>query len=282
MNSPLNEVKCLINQLDLITDESVKYVPSSYEHNKRVITSLFSPFLHKSYSQIELIDIILKQLSIIDNLYSTQLNNRTNYGLGELAEALAILADGSLQRLSVLFIDLASAPEENINNFIVKKSRFQIYTYSNQDDSFNLFDKKYGLDKNGRPGRKAVSLITKYAYYLTSYQFPIYDSHVRTIAPKLWKYCNSFENPISISIKPMAVHFITEINRLKKRLDVSYDNLDRFLWYTGKIKDNNLSLLVNMNDYQHYAGRSIHSDHYSLVSIILDIFSFAHKLNNIS
>ena len=84
------------------------------------------------------------------------------YGIEELAEALAQYSD--------------------------KELIYEANKYVNKENSEilkTLFTEKYGYNSNGKKEKKAVSLISKYLYFLTGYQFPIYDSLVKMAYPKV-------------------------------------------------------------------------------------------------
>ena len=117
----------------------------------------------------------------------------------------------------------------------------------------NLFTEKYGIGKEGNDKGQAISLITKYAYFETNFQFPIYDSIVREMYPLLWEYCGLAKNemPKMASMVNNITVFIEALDLLKEKLgnpkQLTYDNLDRLLWHTGKIMRGNLSLILTLS-----------------------------------
>ena len=206
---------------------------SLYTSDKNAISTIFKTVSDK-YSY----DSILVKLTIIDSLYSTQMGRRY-YGLDELARMLTAIHDG--KTIAPLFCDLAAG----------------IVSYS--DEIFcvngkNLFDECYGIGKDGNDKGKAVSLISKYAYFETDGNFPIFDSIAREMYPKVWAYCgfSKKELPSQAELGRNIDRFILAINTLRDKIGVeslTYDDVDRLLWTTGKIIRGNLSLVLTMEEY---------------------------------
>ena len=182
---------------------------------------------------------VLLRLTVIDSMYSTQMNRRY-YALDELAERMVYL-----HPTEKLFKDFLKTYDVNLFN----------------GDKFNLGGEKYGIGKNGEEKGVAVSLISKYAYFETELQFPIYDSIACEMFPRIWKYCGwkdkapklwVLNNEQQTDGENTIVAFAKAIDELIKRLggNISYDHLDRLLWFTGKIYRGNLSLVVSRKDYE--------------------------------
>ena len=196
---------------------------------------------------------ILARLTIIDALYSTQMNRRY-YGLDELAESLVLLSQQQKKPLADLFINFAKNQDTSSFNFTKIEGGRSIPT--------NLFDEKYGIGKDGGDKGIAISLISKYAYFETEKQFPIYDSIACEIYPLLWTYCGfpKKEQPkLIVRIKGSQLinasetmrSYVNAINILIDKLGggISYDHLDRLLWFTGKIRRGNLSLVLSREQF---------------------------------
>ena len=220
---------------------------SGFSLDKDAILKVFRKTEEETYMDI------LARLTLIDSMYSTQMNRRY-YALDELASALVTLSNGKRGKLKQLFIDFAKDPEANL-------SRFD-YDVDKEHKS-NLFSECYGIGKDGKPKGVAISLISKYAYFETDFQFPIYDSIACEMYPLVWKYCG-FENESIPKLMyqkgngrvigdKTIVEYIKAINLLIEKLDCSelnYDLLDRFLWYVGKIRRGNLSLVLSCEHYK--------------------------------
>ena len=199
---------------------------------------------------------ILVRLTLIDSMYSTQMGRRY-YALDELADVLAKLAGGQKGKLKKMFLDFAKLPSE-------KNAKLFDYTevVGKTKITKNLFSENYGIGKNGKDKGVAISLISKYAYFLTEFNFPIYDSIACEMYPLVWHFCG-FEGkcPKLVvtesgrvqGIKTMIL-FSNAINQLITQLNckgATYDFLDRFLWFVGKIRRGNLSLVLTREAYEY-------------------------------
>lgn len=201
----------------------------------------------------EKVEDILARLTIIDSFYSTQMNRRY-YGLDELAESIFLLAKQRKKPIADLFINFAKNQDTSRFNFTKIEGGHSIPT--------NLFDEKYGIGKDGGDKGIAISLISKYAYFETRKHFPIYDSIACEVYPLLWTYCGFLkkEQPkLIVRIKGSQVinasetmrSYVNAINILIDKLGggISYDHLDRLLWFTGKIRRGNLSLVLSREQF---------------------------------
>ena len=229
---------------------------SGYSLSKATILKVFDAT--KTYTTED----ILARLTLIDSMYSTQMSrryyvvmlhsafqrsmystqmSRRYYGLEELAKVLAEINQN--KPLEKAFIDFLK--DKSYDPFVIKGKKT------------NLFSEKYGIGKNGEDKGQAVSLISKYAYFETEFRFPIYDSIVREMYPRIWNYCGFKEKMLEIKANDM-VSFIEAIDLLIRQLDctdVTYDTLDRVLWYVGKIYRGNLSLVLSREEYDAFAEK---------------------------
>lgn len=218
---------------------------SGYSIAKRTIKELFKNTNGKSF------DHIYSRLVVIDSLYSTQMGRRY-YGLEELANNIFLLNKQCDTR--ELFVKLAQNP--NIDNF----DKF------NCDDKLNLFEKKYGINKGGKKIAKAISLITKYAYFETDQNFPIYDSIIKEVYPIICVSCRFDEIIECIKTLDNIICYVNKINILKNKLselfemEISYDKLDMVLWHIGKINRKHFSLVLSMSDFMIFAADNNESD----------------------
>ena len=189
---------------------------------------------------------ILVRLTLIDSMYSTQMGRRY-YALEELADFLAKLASKAQGGLAQMFIDFSKSPEENSVKF--------------DHEGESLFSKSYGIGKDGKSKGVAISLISKYAYFETKFNFPIYDSIACEMYPLVWHFCGfNGKSPnliytvdSKIDGKKTLVEFLKAINLLIQNLNsnvLNYDLLDRFLWFVGKICRGNLSLILTREEYK--------------------------------
>lgn len=193
---------------------------------------------------------ILLRLTVIDSMYSTQMNRRY-YALQELAEKIHIIEHTKgLKRTCAEF--LAQCNHRDAHLFDGKAN----------GTSFNLFAERYGIGKDASEKGVAVSLVSKYAYFETGYGFPIYDSIACEMFPRLWNYCKWAKGEMpKLTLKDgnqqmigdaTIVAFTKGIDELIARLggNISYDHLDRLLWFVGKIYRGNLSLVLDREGYE--------------------------------
>lgn len=235
----IKQIRSILDRLkekDVYGDDT-----GGFSSDKSAIESIFLMTKNRS-----LPDLVLR-LTVIDSMYSTQMNRRY-YALQELAEKLYCL--NQIKPLPTLF-----------REFIEKKRDTHLFDGKIGSEKFNLFAEKYGIGKDGSDKGVAVSLISKYAYFETNYGFPIYDSIACEMYPRIWKYCGWKDKTPVLTIKDSSqqmvgddtiVNFVEAIDELIKRLggNISYDHLDRLLWFVGKIYRGNLSLVLDRKNYE--------------------------------
>jgi len=149
---------------------------TSYKWAKEIISEMFK-IQRKNY-----LETIFFRLTIIDSYYATQMNKRL-YGIEDLANKIEKL--GMDKRIN-----------KRLEDYIA-------HGFENDKEIKDLFEcKKIGIDKTGEDFGGAMSLISKYFYFVTDYKFPIYDSLAKKsyslIANKeirnyLFKYKNEWE-----------------------------------------------------------------------------------------
>ena len=231
-----NNHKKLLNLFEKIHSE--KKDESGYSLGKSTILKVFKATDGYSHEDI------LARLTLIDSMYSTQMSRRY-YGLEELAVALADVHNG--KNLEEAFLDFLK--DKNLKPFELRNSK-KVKT--------NLFIEKYGIGKNGEDKGSAVSLISKYAYFETKFKFPIYDSIVREMYPRVWNYCGFPQSEMLEFKYNDMTSFVEMINLMISKFNstyVNYDSLDRVLWYVGKIYRGNLSLVLSRKEYDAFAEK---------------------------
>ena len=238
--------------LALIHDAEQMEGREGYSLDKKSISTVFKN------SQGGSLEGELARLAMIDGMYSTQMNRRY-YALEELAEMIVELRKGLLvkynKKLEDVFIDFACQIDpddsERQDSFIQK--------YFNVG-SRSLWGSSYGIGKRLNDKGVAISLISKYAYFATEFKFPIYDTIACEVMPVLARKVfgtgtmklkifqqGSQKTDGEATIKA----FIGMINFMKMKLDCeSYDVFDRLLWYTGKMRRGNLSLILSREEYE--------------------------------
>ena len=194
----------------------LKLFSSQYSKEKSFISRCFQINAESQFDKVKL------RLHLIDSLYSTQMSKRY-YGIEELAETLAQYSDDKLIEEAYKYIN-------NENSEILDK----------------VFTEKYGYNSIGKKEKKAVSLISKYLYFLTGYQFPIYDSLVKIAYPKVIKEYN-IETGYS---KITDDNFVKALSRLNQFSSINdFEKLDNFLWYSQKVENNSFSLICSKEEH---------------------------------
>jgi len=171
-------------------------------------------------------EIVEKQLTIIDSYYSTNMSRRY-YGIEEIAESIIKISTDK-RELKNIFIEYTKNPNvlQNVTN---------------------LFNSQYGYNKTGKRFGQATSLISKYAYFITDFNFPIYDSIVREVYPLITD-AKLVDNNFGDFIKFMN-ELLTSSN-----ID-NYNQLDNLLWLIGKINRGNYSLVLKKDKYLTLVGK---------------------------
>jgi|WetSurMetagenome_2_1015567.scaffolds.fasta_scaffold254042_2 hypothetical protein len=194
---------------------------TDYFNDKQIIKRIFS--VNGADHQ----ETIRIRLTIIDSYYSTNMSRRY-YGIQNISKKIFDYYD-------------------NDNSFKNELLQFIIEPFRN-DYIIDLFKQSYGIGKGGESKGKAISLISKYAYFLTDFQFPIYDSIVfETYSKIVAKYPElGLDKNLSTDISS----FISMMNSLNRVSGVNnFNKLDNLLWLVGKIIRGNFSLILNEETY---------------------------------
>lgn len=191
---------------------------TQYLSNKTIISTLFKGQITNDFESV-----VKNRITIIDSYYSTQMSKRL-YGIDELAKAISVCSDDTLKTQTAKFLN--SPSEDNIIS--------------------SLFLKEYGIDKSGKPFGKAISLISKYIYFLNDGNFPIYDS-LAIDSYKLLKKNGLIETKIAIN-EDNYFDYIKQLNSVTNIND--YEKLDNLLWLIGKLSKGSFSILMNKSKYE--------------------------------
>jgi hypothetical protein len=232
----MNELQKMADLASAILNERYTY----YYHHKKLIAKIFN-----ETNGGDLNDIILR-LTIIDSFYSTNMS-KLNNGIEEIAEEIIKFEN-----------DITIVKE--CNEFL-KDCSDDFVLECNMD---TLFNKKYGYNKSDIVkkeiekdyGNHAISLISRYLYFISNFKFPIYDdlafdsyilinNNYDQFNLKLNKYGVGSPNNLDIVKYFKNIIDLNESSNIK-----NYDKLDNFLWLIGKVKNGNYSLIVNKKDYK--------------------------------
>lgn len=217
-----------------------------YDKNRALIKSLFDPAIPYN------VDVVYKRLVVIDALYSTNMNQRY-YGIEDMA--------------NTIFEHSFCAGIASDNNLRDKVQDFRNKLFPTSHPIANVFGMSYGIHKNLAPAGSAMSLLSKYFYYLLltghpsdKLGFPIYDSLASDMYPIVCKYVYASGTPIKIvnvkTINHLCDYFLA-LDQLRNSIGISsiggslqeFDLLDAYLWRMGKFSGNNFSLLLDQADY---------------------------------
>ena len=91
--------------------------------------------------------------------------------------------------------------------------------------------------------------MTKYFYFVTGYNFPILDKHVKTSYRDFKNKVTELKDSNSLKENDI-VNFIENMTILKNKLNTTFDKLDQLLWLTGKIKTGSISKILKRKEYE--------------------------------
>lgn len=213
---PTEEIKYYSQISKKILEDNTKYLK-----DKKLIKNFFKP----EVNELDL-DIIISRLTIIDSYYSTQMNKRL-FGIEDIAEKI----------LSISKSD--------------KTLKSKIDSYLNNENGENLlqsiFKEKYGYNKKGVKSKTAPSLISKYLYFLSDFNFPIYDTLVKKSYPMIKE---KFDLDIPDLPQKFNIQYFHALKILNQKSGINnFNELDNFLWLYGKLSKGSFSLILNKNDY---------------------------------
>lgn len=226
---------------------------SNFQRTRTFIRSTFD-YPNEKLTFLENIKI---RLLLIDTTYSTQMGRRL-YGIDELAE--------KIKEVSKKGCDNIKNYTDYDKNFVKKLDDYIKYVTCPEKQSDNnpinaLFKAKYGMRKDGQDEAAAArSLISKYSYYVSKYNFPIEDSLVRNNTNNILKYfeIKKTNNDEPLQLKEKSTNLVKELiiicTELKKVLNIKnkniFDEFDHLVWSYGKIKKGSLSVFVSKENYE--------------------------------
>ncbi|MBP5524888.1 MAG: hypothetical protein J6Y11_04710 [Paludibacteraceae bacterium] len=240
-----------------------------YDKNRDLIKSLFNPAIPYN------VDVVYKRLVVIDSLYSTNMNQRY-YGIEDMANTIddlsynaGIASDDNLRNRVRNFRDSLF-----LGNDIVVYLGNDIVDY--RDPIAKAFAMSYGIHKNLNQAGSAMSLLSKYFYYLLltdpseKIGFPIYDSLASYMYPIVCKYVYASGTPreiVNVKTIDHLCNYFLALDQLRTKIDISsirgrslqeFDLLDAYLWRMGKFNGNNFSLLLDQGDYKNLINAAVH------------------------
>ncbi len=191
-----------------------------YYKNKNIIKEIFA-------KTIESEEKAITRLVVINSFYSTNMSKRS-FGIEEVAKAINDFSKND-NELSQMALDFIKDPKE-------------------ESKIFKILDNRYGYRKDGERFGKASSLISKYFYFLTDFQFPIYDRLVKISYGKFQNRCPEY-NLVDLD-KQCNIQFFNSIKNLNYLSSINdYNKLDNLLWLYGKVTTGNFSLIFPREIY---------------------------------
>lgn len=183
-----------------------------YKTNKAIISEVFTM---NNPNKVQF------RLTVIDSYYSTQMSKRL-YGIEDIANELVKYSDEFLKLEIAKFL-------QNPTEGIIKE----------------LFNKSYGFDKEAKNAKKAISLLSKYFYFLSECQFPIYDT-LGKISYNLLKNNDYITSQALTDENYFELMIVLNQSSTIKDLE----KLDNLLWLLGKIKEGSFSILMDKSKYE--------------------------------
>ena len=188
---------------------------------------------------------IMRQLVVLDSLYSTNIKRMRLFGLEEICEDIWDLCDNG-HGLGILTSKIDATQK-------LKSSLGSLFTTS------------YGYIQ-GAPASKAPSLISKFLYMATvacptdSWGFPIYDSIANDLLRKVQRFLGIPKTPTMdvLDIDTYIAGLKSIIDALESNNPALWSNLpvlkfqllDYFLWHIGKAGYESYSLLLSRKEVQ--------------------------------
>lgn len=186
-----------------------------YQANKKIIQDIF-----KTTSVLSK-DTIQFRLTVIDSYYSTQMSKRL-YGIEDITNELVKYNDDTLKL--------------EIDNFLQNQTEGIIK---------ELFNKTYGFDKEAKNAKKAISLLSKYLYFLSECMFPIYDT-LGKVSYNLLKNNDYITSQALTDDNYFELMIVLNQSSTIK----DFEKLDNLLWLLGKIKEGSFSILMDKTKYE--------------------------------
>ena len=191
---------------------------------------------------------IMRQLVVIDSLYSTNINRMRVFALEEICEDIWDLCDNG----------------NGVHGLGILTSKVDA-TQKLKSSLASLFTKSYGYIK-GAPAGKAPSLISKYLFMATvacpvdTWGFPIYDSIANDLLRKVQRFLGIPKTPAMdvLDIDTYIAGLKSIIDALESNNPALWSNLpvlkfqllDYFLWHIGKAGKKSYSLLLSRKEVQ--------------------------------
>ena len=212
---------------------------NEYSNDKKIIQSLFDKEEY-TFSDLKL------QLIVIDSVYSTNAS-KNNDAIKEITEKFFEVfkkSDKIKEEKKITKKDISESFKSLLNNS----------NDSDDNEIHEVFVSTYGFQKaDTSKSKQAISLISKYGYFITKYKFPIYDSFVIDNYRVLKK--NNIECLGNNAIDKDIKLFLEKMNLVTEKVwkdeeQKRYEKLDNLMWVIGKIRKDGFPLLLGKKLYE--------------------------------
>ena len=207
---------------------------TGYKRDKKFIREIFAD----AFKDNDYVEQVRRRLILIDALYSTQMSKRL-YGIDELANKISMVSD--------------KLWKEKFRECLSWEDNKWLDEGDNEPVK-NLFNETYGREKESGKKKRCISLISKYAYFLCEFDFPIYDSLVienfNNLLGAVYPNKGIDRMPQKSDVKFEV--FIKCLRKLNSVSGLSYEDIDYILWTYGKLKEWNLSSIVTRDEYERF------------------------------
>jgi len=202
-----------------------------YKQVKNNITQIFKT----TFTPLDYENIMQIRLAIIDGYYSTNMGRRL-FGIEDISAAIKdIAADDAISR-----------------------RKFDSFLTSTDDDILKIFTNKYGIKKNAKDAGRAISIISKYAYFLTEFNFPIYDNFVNNYILEIKEKNNG-----NLRHGQRRKKLISSANNIKKFFERiieinndshinNFNKLDNLCWLYGKVNNASYGSILTNDKYKEF------------------------------
>lgn len=191
--------------------------------NRKIIRRVF----HKDS------DIVLR-LAVIDSFYSTNMSKRIG-GIQAIASSIRNTYGNDNQLKQIVTGYLDGNNNEEIHSL--------------------LFDKKFGIHRNGADAGKATSLLSKYFYFLLEGKFPICDGNVEIVYKKIRKAKAALNLGFDLNTWRNREDYVQLLKNLNTESEIDdFCKLDNLLWVTGKFIKGSVHSCMGWDQYKRLAN----------------------------
>ena len=234
-----------------------KDINDDYLNNRTIIDNLFtineSNKLSENKNELNT-EIITARLCVIDSLYATQMTKR-----------LYVFQD-----LSKTILENGGRTDKALRNKLIGYKNYIKNNSSDFENDYNsiakIFNSHYGIHKTTEDAGLAISLISKYFYFVSNHTFPIYDTLVND---NIFKVLSTIDNDKCKKISSDQKIFINNnddkkvalLKAIIKNIDEkNFSRFDNLLWLLGKIRKHSFASFIAKDSYITIPSRLLNYD----------------------